>query len=306
MNQLLPRRIIPSKAVVNLYYKHIKPRTITNGILPPVLINIHGLFGSSMMFRSLGRRLARESNYEVYNVDLRNHGQSPQVKPFNYMAMKADLIHFIETHIEPEQSIYLLGFSLGGKVGLLTALDGSINVKKCISIDIPPYETPILDRMITENAEMIRKIHYQEVKILRGRHNWGRKVLDMFKALPINNEKTALYFANGFLQHQPNNEVSTTNPYVEFYLPFQEFPTLFDEIKRWPIEESRNKETAVPTLFMKGIFSTFIKTDYSLLKKSFPNSGIQEFATSHNVLVDDPTHSFECIKNFLQDEAINV
>lgn len=57
---------------------------------------------------------------------------------------------------------------MGGKIALLTTLYKNINIRKCISIDLPPYETPELDPMILQNYDLIMRIIRRDVKILRG------------------------------------------------------------------------------------------------------------------------------------------
>ena len=46
----------------------------------PLLI-IHGLFGSSDNWRTLGKQFAEK--YEVFLIDLRNHGKSPHSPEMN-------------------------------------------------------------------------------------------------------------------------------------------------------------------------------------------------------------------------------
>ena len=49
------------------------------------IIILHGLFGVSDNWVSYARRIAMEG-FEVFVVDQRNHGQSPQSNNFNYLA----------------------------------------------------------------------------------------------------------------------------------------------------------------------------------------------------------------------------
>ena len=62
------------------------------GIGDPLLI-IHGLFGSSDNWRTLGKQFAEK--YSVFLIDLRNHGKSPHSSEMNYELMAADLMEFI-------------------------------------------------------------------------------------------------------------------------------------------------------------------------------------------------------------------
>lgn len=98
----------------------------------PIII-LHGLFGISDNWVSYARRIAMEG-FEVFVVDQRNHGQSPQSDNFNYLALTDDLFDFIDEH-EIEDPI-LIGHSLGGKVAMRFALENPHLVKKLVVVDI--------------------------------------------------------------------------------------------------------------------------------------------------------------------------
>ena len=57
------------------------------------LIIIHGLFGMSDNWNSLGKKFSKY--YRVHLVDLRNHGRSPHSVEFDYEVMCKDLIDYI-------------------------------------------------------------------------------------------------------------------------------------------------------------------------------------------------------------------
>ena len=96
------------------------------------LIILHGLFGISDNWVTIGRRLA--DKFEVYILDQRNHGQSPHSDVFNYYAMVEDLYEFIENHqlFNP----IIIGHSMGGKVAMNFALEHPSKVSKLIIVDM--------------------------------------------------------------------------------------------------------------------------------------------------------------------------
>ena len=77
-------------------------RTIGEG--EPLFI-LHGLFGSSDNWQTLGKKFAEK--YKVYFVDQRNHGRSPWSDDFNYDLMVADF-HELITDLG-ETKINLIG-----------------------------------------------------------------------------------------------------------------------------------------------------------------------------------------------------
>ncbi len=103
------------------------------------LIVIHGLFGMSDNWNTLGKQFAKYTN--VHLIDLRNHGRSPHDDAFNYEVMCADVLEYIEDHnlVKP----IILGHSLGGKVAMKFAFTYPNIISKLIVADIAPriYDT---------------------------------------------------------------------------------------------------------------------------------------------------------------------
>ncbi len=98
----------------------------------PIII-LHGLFGISDNWVTYARRMASEG-FDVWVLDQRNHGQSPQSDNFNYLAMTDDLFDFIDDH-EIENPI-IIGHSMGGKVAMRFALENPHVVKRLLIVDI--------------------------------------------------------------------------------------------------------------------------------------------------------------------------
>lgn len=322
IRRYISTKTIPTKPVVDLAFHHVMPSaSAVKGHLGPrpVLINLHGIFGSSAMFRSISKPLANELGVEVYSVDLRNHGDSPWAFPYDFMTHAKDVIHFIKTQVGAQTPVNLLGFSIGGKIGLLTTLCDQVNVTKCVSMDLPPYETPQLDDVVLQNYALIMKIINREIKIKRGTQNWKRMLLDHFKALPanqVNSGDPSLYFANGFYRVKKNNvsyeeekaHRPIGDPYIDYYLPLKQFPDLLDSVKAWPDLSGKENSGGVfqtstdrSVLFMRALKSDFMKDDYSLLRKPFPNAKVHEFNTGHNMMVEEPESTLQCIIDYLKE-----
>lgn len=80
----------------------------------PPLILLHGLFGSSDNWVTFAKKLA--SDYQVWLLDLPNHGRSPHTHEFSFESLAAQVLQFIKQH--GWEHVYLVGHSLGGKVGI--------------------------------------------------------------------------------------------------------------------------------------------------------------------------------------------
>ena len=100
----------------------------------PPLIVLHGLYGSSDNWISIGKSLAE--HFTVYLLDQRNHGNSPHSDDHNYYLMKQDLLDFIIQH--NLNKIHLIGHSMGGKAVMSFVADYPDRIASMIVIDIGP------------------------------------------------------------------------------------------------------------------------------------------------------------------------
>lgn len=98
------------------------------------LIILHGLFGSGKNWQSLARIFAE--NFEVYTLDLRNHGQSFHHSDFDYELIVEDVYRLLG-HLGIVQC-QVIGHSMGGKTAMLLALRYSTLVSKLVVADIAP------------------------------------------------------------------------------------------------------------------------------------------------------------------------
>lgn len=129
---------------MNLFYREL-------GEGQPLII-LHGLFGASDNWLSIGRILSE--HFKVYLVDQRNHGKSPHDDEFSYRAMAEDLKEFIEQHDIDDPVI--LGHSMGGKTAMQFVLDNQDDFDKLIVVDIGPKAYPVHHRTILDGLLSIK------------------------------------------------------------------------------------------------------------------------------------------------------
>ncbi len=115
------------------------------------LIILHGLFGSLDNWMTLAKQWS--SNFEVYLVDQRNHGQSPHSEDFSYELMATDLLELIQTE-NIEQPI-LLGHSMGGKTVMEFSMLHPDLIKKLIIVDIAPVSYEVHHYAIIDALESV-------------------------------------------------------------------------------------------------------------------------------------------------------
>lgn len=98
------------------------------------MIILHGLYGSSDNWVSIGKSLSRY--FEVFIVDQRNHGRSPHSDHHNYELMRSDLFEFMGS--QSIKKAILMGHSMGGKTVMAFASAYPEMVNGLVIIDIAP------------------------------------------------------------------------------------------------------------------------------------------------------------------------
>jgi len=247
----------------------------------PAII-LHGLFGQSDNWVTVGRRIADQ--FHVFIPDQRNHGQSPHTPVHSFPAMADDLSEFIEEHeiVNP----ILIGHSMGGKVAMTYALENPGKVKKLVIIDISPRKYP--ERVIhTQVISQMMSIDLEK-PFTRGE---VEKLLD--ERIPDTRirmfiMKNLYYKLHGRLAWRLNLEAIN-----------QSMELLFDGIN------SENKYKG-PTLFIRGGNSDYVlDSDFPLIKKLFPEAVIKTIdGATHWVHADAPEELCALLSGFLGRECI--
>ena len=113
----------------------------------PLLI-LHGLYGTGRNWQSVASALS--NNYQVFLIDLPNHGSSIWTSEISYEDFSSRLSNFII-----EQGLndpIILGLSLGGKVAMFLALQNPHLVDRLIVVDIAPVNYNSDDQLKVINA----------------------------------------------------------------------------------------------------------------------------------------------------------
>lgn len=103
------------------------------------LVIMHGLFGISDNWVSLGRKYA--SDFKVYLLDLPNHGRSAHFDSLDTPFMAQKVKDFLQ--VKGIENAHIMGHSLGGKVAMQLACEYPEFVQKLIVADIGPKSYPI-------------------------------------------------------------------------------------------------------------------------------------------------------------------
>lgn len=118
----------------------------------PPLIILHGLYGSSDNWATIGRILS--DTFTVYIPDQRNHGKSPHSEIHDYDSMRDDVFELAgELKLS---KFFLAGHSMGGKTAISFALKWPEMLNGLLIADISPF--------VNENSN--RAVYNQHVTIL--------------------------------------------------------------------------------------------------------------------------------------------
>ncbi|TVQ79836.1 MAG: alpha/beta fold hydrolase [Flavobacteriales bacterium] len=117
------------------------------------LIILHGLFGMSDNWNTLGKQWSDKLGRSVHIIDQRNHGRSPWSNPHDYHALSDDLAeYFQEKNIDTAS---ILGHSMGGKTAMFFATLFPEKVDKLLVADIAPRSYPVHHREIIDALQYV-------------------------------------------------------------------------------------------------------------------------------------------------------
>ena len=242
------------------------------------LIIIHGLFGMSDNWNTLGKEFAKYFN--VHIIDIRNHGKSPHSKVFNYDSMSSDLGNYINKHnlIKP----IILGHSLGGKIAMhFTALNQS-NVEKLIVADIAPkkYNTDFHHEILT----VLYKLQLDSFK--------KREEVDHALSFYIKEKGTRLFLLKNLYRDDEKKFQWRLN-----------IDVLLDKIINIQEADFFSNNIEVPTLFIKGENSNYItEEDKVSINNFFTNVKFCEIKNAgHWLHADNPQLFYKQVIKFLKN-----
>ncbi len=240
------------------------------------LLIIHGLFGSSRNWRSLGKQFAQ--HYQVILLDLRNHGDSPFDPAMSYELMVKDVIALMDDL--GIQSAHILGHSMGGKVSMKLNQLHPDRVKKLVIADIAPIPYPhdhdeIIDPILELNLSGIK----------------NRKEADdqLKKVMPDQRIRLFILQNLSFYEGKPSWNLNWTAVKKSMSLL-----TGFEDIKDWEINN--------PSLFIRGGLSEYVtQQSCDLILEHFTDAQIGTIENAgHWLHAEQPDAFYNAVIKFIQ------
>lgn len=239
------------------------------------LIIIHGLYGSAANFRGLAKIYAEDFN--VYCIDLRNHGNSPHSDEITYSLMADDVIEFMD-----DQGIdraHVLGHSMGGKTAMQMALDHPTRIDKLVLGDIAPVLYPHHHEKIFEG---LLKIPLDKIK--------SRGEADQILSEYVKEAGVRLFLLTNLKRKDDGG--------FEWRINLSALISEYDNIAAAPDGISYDGET----LFIRGANSDYLADEYvPETLEMFPNAGIETIENcGHWLHSEKPKEFSEILLRFLK------
>ena len=241
----------------------------------PHLIVIHGLFGMSDNWNTLGKQFAKYC--KVHLVDLRNHGRSPHSLDFNYEVMSEDLFNYMSDHNILKANI--LGHSLGGKVAMKYAFTHKEKVEKLLIADISPrsYNTDFHENLL----KILYRLPLEDFE--------KREEIDNFLS-GIYTDKAMRLFLLKNLYRKKNKE---------FDWRFN-IDVLLEKVSNIQEADFVNGICKIPTHFIRGGKSNYITSeDELIINKHFSDFSIGTIdGVGHWLHAENPERFYNEVINF--------
>ena len=239
------------------------------------LIVIHGLFGMSDNWNSLGKQFAKYC--KVHLIDLRNHGRSPHSEDFNYDVMCEDLLEYMaENNI---QRPILLGHSLGGKVAMKFAFTYSNNIEKLIVADMAPrrYNAGSAQNLL----QTLYKLPLEDFE--------KRKEIDSILASTYEDKGMRLFLLKNLYRNENK----------EFAWRFN-IDVLLEKVNNIQEADFVKGVCDVPTYFIKGGSSNYITAeDELIINKHFSDFSITTIdGAGHWLHAEKPEEFYSEVREF--------
>lgn len=255
----------------------------------PLLI-LHGLYGSSDNWMSIGRALS--DNFKVYIPDQRNHGRSPHSDRHDYESMREDLLELIEG--EGLGKVILLGHSMGGKTAMCFASNYPERVGGLVVADIAPKSYKGIWRRETLN-------HYDILRAMKEIDFSGvnsRRDVDGQLAASIKSKRIRSFLMKN-LEKEENGTYSWS---INIDVLIRELDNIMDGINENCFDPS-SPVGDFPALFIRGGNSPYIADeDMEFIKKLFPPARLVTIpGAGHWLHAEQPAAFIETIRDFASD-----
>jgi len=248
-------------------HHHIQTASEATTQTPVVLL--HGLFGSYSNLNMLARGI---KDRDIFQLDLRNHGQSGHSAEHNYELMAQDVIETLEPF--KLEKVILIGHSMGGKVVMKIAALRPEWVEKLIVLDISPVHSN------------------------HGEHEQIFKALKAVEASDVQTRPEAMTIMREYLQEEMVIQFLMKSFKAGHWLfNVDALANNYPNILAWETIEP----SSIPTLFIKGSKSPYISKEkhFQAIHQQFSFARIEEVEAGHWLHAEKTEQVMALILNML-------
>ena len=252
----------------------------------PIVVIIHGLYGSSDNWMNMGKRLAE--NHSVYMIDQRNHGRSPFAEEHTFDAMRDDLAEFFKQNQIEKATI--LGHSMGGKTAMWFAADYPEKVEKLVIADIAPKDYLQLKGNSQYHLHRNILLALKELDFSRVKK---RKQIDDLLSERIDDSRIRQFLLKSVTRDKKTKQ-------YKWRLNVEVLYDYLDEIvggvnRQW--FEDRIPINSYPVIFIRGLKSNYITDeDIPLINEIYPDASIVDIpGAGHWLHAEKPDEFMEAV-----------
>lgn len=239
----------------------------------PIVI-LHGLFGSADNWLTQAKLFS--SNYKVYTVDLRNHGQSPHDDAFDYRSMVDDLKTFFDDHQLSNGT--LIGHSMGGKAAMNFALAHPDKIERLVIVDIAPRAYNLEHYVIANGLAAI------PLDTVASRNEADEKLSEYVP------EPEVRQFLLKNLQRKSEGGFAWKI----------NLPVIREKLSNVGVDLVVTGTFEKPTLFIRGARSNYVRdADWGRISEVFPHARLETLDTGHWVQAEKPQEFVEVVTRWL-------
>jgi pimeloyl-ACP methyl ester carboxylesterase len=142
---------------------------------PPIIIH-HNLCGRKENFVKTGKQLFHLTKRNILLPDARNHGNSPESNLMSHKLMSGDIVKLM-SNLKVKESSFI-GFGLGGRVGMYTALVRPDLIDRLVVVSSSPVNT---ERRLKEWDNLIQSFYVIQT-LAANFEKQGNMTTDLFQS----------------------------------------------------------------------------------------------------------------------------
>ncbi|KAJ1943923.1 hypothetical protein EC988_006116 [Linderina pennispora] len=252
----------------------------------PVLLCMHGFFGSKRQWMSIAPRMARLIDHDIYALDMRNHGQSPHIYPHRYQEMVDDIEAFVRAL--GVDRVSLMGHSMGGKVSMTTALMNPGLVDRLVVEDNVPCRVKLMHDY-GYYIEGMRKISDRHVK--------SRREADEMLAEFVEDAGMRRFVLSNLTKQRGDME-------YKWEISLDNLLEGYQYMGGWDVPANADGSVRTfdgPALFVCGTKSRFWTAERQpAIDQQFPENKVVLLETGHNVAWERPREFLDAVSGLFR------